>query len=397
MAVETRNLKAARTRVLSWVIVLLIVVGAAMPTWAQALAGLSGGESRERSRDGSPAGFSLWQEPPSAPSVGEKSDFDGFHFTPVLEGPPSPFSRMANVGYGPLRLTSQAPFQGLRLSPPADPPSSLPRGRWEVRQHATWSRMWAQADDYLLSYETLSTVQSVAYGVSDVLRLELGALETTRFGGSLDGFVRGFHDLVGIDQGGRDTLPRGAYAFELSGEGGRVVVDENRREAAVESLFLSLHQVLTRGSESLPAVSYSLTVQASVSDSPDLSGNPIETAASVSLAKEFGDFYGYLSFGLAWYGNERFHGIELRPFGATFQVALEWNFMKDASFVIQHLWSRGALDGYGVYSRPSNEIGLGLKIEMSAGAVFEIGITENLVYFDNSPDFGVHMGLSMLF
>ena len=36
---------------------------------------------------------------------------------------------------------------------------------------------------------------------------------------------------------------------------------------------------------------------------------------------------------------------------------------------------------------------MGWKWEFSPGTVFEVGLIENLIEFDNSPDFGLHFGL----
>lgn len=43
---------------------------------------------------------------------------------------------------------------------------------------------------------------------------------------------------------------------------------------------------------------------------------------------------------------------------------------------------------------PTHEITLGWKGEVARDAVLEIGLVENVITFDNSPDFGVHGGFS---
>jgi hypothetical protein len=47
------------------------------------------------------------------------------------------------------------------------------------------------------------------------------------------------------------------------------------------------------------------------------------------------------------------------------------------------------------FSRPSNEIVAGFKWEPRRGLLVELGIVENIVNFSNSPDFGIHAGLSL--
>jgi hypothetical protein len=48
-------------------------------------------------------------------------------------------------------------------------------------------------------------------------------------------------------------------------------------------------------------------------------------------------------------------------------------------------------------SKPSNELGLGLKVRLGGGSVLELGLTENVVVFDSGPDFGMHAGLALRF
>lgn len=301
-----------------------------------------------------------------------------------------------NVGYGPLRLSAQSPFQALRLQAPLDPPSSLAQGHWELRETTTWSRMWAYSDDYLLDYETMNSVHSVVYGIHPMVQMELGAGEGSRFGGSLDGFVRDFHDLFGIDQHGRSSFPRGTYAFRVAGRDGQTDVEESRGRPT-EYLFVALHHTLTDGSETLPAISWSFSLRTPLREDPYFRGEPIEAAASISLSKRWGDLIGYVTLGVGIYGNEEFAGLDLRPFGFSLLGAVEWNLFDQASLVFQYLWSQGAVLRFGPFSEPSHEIGLGLKIEVTKGTVFEIGAIENIVVFDNSPDFGIHAGLTVRF
>jgi hypothetical protein len=253
--------------------------------------------------------------------------------------------------------------------------------------------MWAQADDYLLSFETLAQTSSVIHGVTDRLQLEVGAVATTRFAGDLDGFVKNFHETFDLGLGGRDTVHEGAFDFRI----GDLTIEEGSAHETTDRLFGSLHYVITAGSDEGPAISATLTVTTDLGDSADLEGESVGLAGALSAAKAFGDVYAYLSLSWAWFGRESFHGLPLRPYGASILVGLEWRLLNGVSLVVQHLWSPGALEGFEELSRPSYELGLGLKVEVVAGSVFEIGMTENILVFDSSPDFGLHAGLAVRF
>ncbi|HEX7897282.1 MAG TPA: DUF3187 family protein [Planctomycetota bacterium] len=298
-----------------------------------------------------------------------------------------------NVGFGPLSISSQSPLHALRMGTAPEGPLLLAPGRWEARENLTWSRMWAQADDYLLSFETLGRACSVAHGVTERLQLELGVVETARFSGDLDGFVKNFHETFDLGQGGRDTIEEGSYEFQV----GNVRIQEGASGETTRNLFAAAHYTLTEGSDAVPAIAATLKVGSALGDSPDLRGDSVGVAGSLTVSKGWGDLYAYLGAGFAWYGRESFHGLPLRPFGASILTALEWRFLAGASLIVQHLWTPGALEGYEDLSRPSYELGLGLKIQAAEGAVIEIGMTENILVFDSSPDFGLHAGLSVRF
>ena len=78
-------------------------------------------------------------------------------------------------------------------------------------------------------------------------------------------------------------------------------------------------------------------------------------------------------------------------------AAVEWRFAPDMSIVLQYLGSQSAFQGPGAFSNVSNELTLGWKGEIQQGTILEIGLIENFILFDNSPDFGFHAGLTWRF
>lgn len=308
---------------------------------------------------------------------------------PSLEPFTPPLDR-GNVGYGPLRVGTNSPFHAFRLDLLPEAPSTLPAGQWELRENLTWSRIWAESDEYLLSFETLGQVNSVAYGLSDRVQMELGAVATARFTGELERFVRDFHDAFNIPQGGRDSVDLGSYHFRVGD------VEVGRSDETVDHVFASFRYMITPGGEFLPAISASLTLSGGVGNA-ELQGESLSVAGMLSAAKGFGDVYAYMAAGFAWFGDLSFHGLALRPFGASVMAGLEWRLLPGVSLVAQHLWSPGAIEGFEELSRPAYELALGLKIEAVRGSVFELAMTENILEFDSSPDFGLHAGLVVRF
>ncbi len=305
----------------------------------------------------------------------------------------------ANVGYGPLDLPSQSALQGLRLGFSPRSPSTLIQGERELRVHATWVNIWADEPELQFDYETLQTTATFGYGLTDTLQVEGGISIQSRFGGELDSLIQEFHDLFGIDQDGRDLVPRGRFAADIQPTGGQpgVSLTDSDRGVYASAAVLTLQHNVTCGTLTLPAFSYSLTGRYEIQSDDLEGGSPLDFGISVAAAKRFETLYLYGTFGFAVFGRDRFRGLELRNTQYSFLTALEWRAFSTASLLIQYLLTEGLTDTPGKLSEPSHEITLGAKWEVLRGTVLEFGLIENIVTFGNSPDFGLHLGLTSRF
>ncbi len=307
----------------------------------------------------------------------------------------------SHVGYGPLKIQSQSPFQALRLSLLPRTPSTLARGQWEVRGNGTWVNVWGREEArFLLDYEMLQTTVSAAYGITDTVQIEAALVERSRFGGEMDGFVQGFHNLFGIAQNGRDEVPKGDFTFRIEPGTDRpgAALDSGDRGVFSRSFQVSLQHTVTCGTSRLPAFSYAITVRSEPGNSPDLEGSEgLDAGVSVAVARRFGKLYFYETLGYAWFGGEEFLQIALEKTQWTSLTAFEWRFAPRMSAVAQYLLTTGVARDLDAFSAASNEITLGWKWEVVRNTVLEVGLMENVITFDNSPDFGLHVGIAHRF
>jgi thiol-disulfide isomerase/thioredoxin len=304
----------------------------------------------------------------------------------------------SHVGYGPLRMESQSPFQVLRLGLVPRTPSTLARGQMEVRAAETWSNTFSNSpDEYFLDFETLDSSISLAYGLTNELQIEAEFQNRSRFGGVMDGFIQGFHDLFGIDQNGRQDHPKGDFQFQLNPGAGRpsVALDSSDEGTFSQNMLLTLQHNVTCGGRHRPAFSYAVTSRFELNDSGDFNGGrSVDLGVSVSASRRFRSWYVYQTFGFSWFGENEFRGIPLQNHQFSSLTAFEWRYRPNMSFLFQYLYSGGVVDDFGPFSEPSHELNLGWKGEIAKGFVLEAGLIENIITFDNSPDLGFHLGLA---
>jgi thioredoxin-related protein len=306
----------------------------------------------------------------------------------------------SHVGYGPLDLPSQSPIQALRLGLSPRTPSTLGRGEVEARFRSTWVNIWAPEDpEFVFDYEQLQTNIGMAYGLTDTIQLELGFETRSRFGGAMDSFIQEFHDLFSIDQNGRDEVPRGDFTFDIGPSNGSpgVSLTDGDKGIYATSLLFTLQHNITCGTVSWPAVAYAFTLRTELKNEDLEGGSPLDLGMWLSASRRFGDCYLYGTIGYTLFGREAFHSVELRGNQLSGLVTIEWRFKPRASLLAQYLITEGAAEDLGDLSSSSNEITLGAKWEIVKGTVLEFGLVENVITLGNSPDFGLHFGITSRF
>jgi hypothetical protein len=315
----------------------------------------------------------------------------------------------SNVGYGPLSLRSQSPFQSLRLGILPRTPSTLARGENQLQIGTTWANVWANEElqfdpengmlgSFLLDYESMDANISYAHGLSDIFQIELEYEQRWRFGGVMDGLIEGFHDLFGLGQSGRDLWPRNRFFIFVESDDGSppLVIGESGRGSFSRAVLATLQHNVTCGTARIPALSWSATARYAIGDEA-LEGSARDLALSVAASRRFGEFYVYLTLGYAWYGTDAIYDIPLEDTQFTILAAGEWRFKPRMSMILQFMTTEGVATDFDPFSKTSNEVVFGWKWELRQAGVLEIGLLENIVSFNNSPDFGFHAAFTQRF
>jgi hypothetical protein len=77
--------------------------------------------------------------------------------------------------------------------------------------------------------------------------------------------------------------------------------------------------------------------------------------------------------------------------GLSVVNALVWQYRPRVSYLLQFMYGEGLFKNISDLSDATHEAHLGLKWELKSGGLLEFAIIENIISYDNSPDFGIHL------
>jgi len=81
----------------------------------------------------------------------------------------------------------------------------------------------------------------------------------------------------------------------------------------------------------------------------------------------------------------------------TVLAALEYKPFKKTSFILQYLCNTGPARDLYEFSKTTHELTFGIQWGIGKSTLIQIGILENIFFYDNSPDIGLHLGIRYRF
>ena len=314
----------------------------------------------------------------------------------TLQDPSDPNDK---VGHGILSMPSLSLLNTLRGGLEPRVPEPLPKGTFELDYSLTWANTWGYNDgSFYVDQESLVPMIALGWGATDRTRIEVEARAPSRFGGRMDSLIEVVHEVFKVEAMNREDFPEDEFRVELLKEGKTAELEKSDRGFYGLSATGTVQSTIWEGNERWPMLSGSFTLRTDMGPNRDLrEGSLVDVGASLSAAHRIGDFHFYGALGAAWYGTERFQHVKLRPVQGSLLLAAEWRFSSGASLVAQYLITKGAARNWRNFSRPSNEIALGLRLAVAANARLELGVIENLADPVNAPDFGLHAGMELRF
>ncbi len=304
---------------------------------------------------------------------------------------------------GFLALRSQSPLQQVRFGMQHHVPWVSPGGTYKVYFEHNWKNVWMYKKQfYRIDAEIHELSVRTCIGVGH--RLELSMELPFRYvsGGVLDNLIEGFHRTFGLGNQGRNEYPQNQFAFEINPEG-----TENGWEyAGKEQLGWHLGNIIVAGSYSLfsdrnrkTGVTVTTNVKLPTGTRNEFfGGQSVDVGLSVSWYKGMGQLYWYVSPGIVYYGDGEMIGVVLRQWHFSGLAAVEYHADNSRhSWILQLLMESGIAKEFSQFTNNTYELIFAYKRRLSPSLVFEVGFLENLFFYDNSPDIGLHLGIVKMF
>jgi hypothetical protein len=251
---------------------------------------------------------------------------------------------------------------------------------------------------YHLDGEHYRTAIAIRRGVGRGLQMGVLIPFISYQGGVLDGAVEDFHDGFSLSQAGRLGVARNAFtAYVRSGE--REVFIQGDPSSSLSDIVLTAKGRLLgarQGTRTRLALQGSLKLP--TGDAKTLTGSG-STDLGIELlgTRYYGSSCLHVSVGAARLGAHDLFDIPPQTL-LSGMLAWERALGKSMTGLVQLTISESPFSDLDLenLNTLSSQITLGVKKAIGAN-VFFFGLTENVVNFDNSPDIGVHLGLTRTF
>lgn len=247
---------------------------------------------------------------------------------------------------------------------------------------------------FLVDMESYSIFPRISFKANDNIRFEAILPVVHQTGGILDGAIEKFHDTFLLGQHHRSEWQRNETSLMYIEPDGKTLTHYD--ESDLRGVFignLTLGTSFQTKKLPLPANIRVLMTFPTTNMPVSFDGKSYNTTVQTSFSWKRRKLIGYHGIGITHFSNSRAHGMRLKK--KRFSLLNSFEYQKSDSFsFILHIVSASPVADYPKLDEPVIGMTLGFKAFVGRG-VFELGIIENLFFFDNSPDIGIHLGYSI--
>ena len=313
-------------------------------------------------------------------------------------------------GLGPFHLPALGPAELFRETPMFIAPNDHKEGWLQATVAVRWINTWAfhiaadteepydweqdpenfpfQCGSFLVDFESISIIPRFSFKISEKMRFEAKVPVISHFGGSVDRLIEGFHEAFSINQHRRDKWERDITSLMYVSPEGEIIDQSDN----IPGIFIG--NIVIGGSYLLRIADPGLGVRILCkfpTSNIKVKGweqEGIDLSLQATLSWSTGRLSGYHGLGIIIYGSEGMPDLGLKKERFSMMNSLEYSWSNDFSLLAQ-LESVSQAADYPELDNPIIELTIGFKRRLGLG-VLEFGIIENLFFFDNSPDIGIH-------
>ncbi|WGS62132.1 DUF3187 family protein [Vibrio lentus] len=288
----------------------------------------------------------------------------------------------ANKDYGPLISYTQAPLQSVRLTPTLRSGFPLEENKVEVFASLTAASIWANSHDYHLDYYQNQLQTGLKWQLTTAWQVEFNYRWLYAANNHLDKITINYHDLLGLDQAGRDRKDR--HQFDIYAPDH----DINTRDFSGDTLtnaftLYTQYQIIDLENHGL---SFGVSLYHNNVSHGAFEGSSNEQSAQFNYAYQLDINTFYTSLGFANQSNREIeNGFSHKKTTWSWMGGYQLTLFENHELHLEYRWYAGAEGGDTEFSEAANEIMLGYRYLMQRSAI-EISIIENIFNMDNSTD-----------
>lgn len=306
-------------------------------------------------------------------------------------------------GFGPFPVRNFQALDQLVLGMPGERAAVLHKGEFDVRLEvantASIARDSGEQAEVTMKFETVRTGLFLRYGLTD--RFEIGAEIPTlhRYGGFMDGPIKGVESLTTGVSPPRKALEGTHYAFTLS-NGGRTLFRGSEGATGLGDIsFYGKYQLLKETS-TVPALSLRVAVKAPTGDTGEVfgSGHP-DTGLGVAVEKRLDSSWIVYANVNGIFPTGKIAELGLQPV-VNGLVAVEYLWTDNFSITAQFDYYSPPFHGTGtrVLDKGVTESVLGVSYRIFPGLLWQLYGVENLDFITGSAaDFTLSTALTYRF
>ncbi|MGD8379534.1 MAG: DUF3187 family protein [Gammaproteobacteria bacterium] len=329
--------------------------------------------------------------------------------------------------YGPLRIRDMTPFSLLRMDfLPPHGVTNVDSG-WALEMHLSESNTFVLSDNVLSYLQqrgrrdrlTMADVRYLDAMLGDFYYFdgEIGLLNTTAHyafdrhwmgyvtipivwyqGGFMDSPIEAFHGAAGLGQMGRDLVARNNFQTVMRINGASFALLSPPVAAGFGDPTFGLRYSADHAIGNWDLISEAAYKPAIASAPHYFSSGKPDIGMQFSLQRKYVADALYASGSMIHVGGSELFPTATRTWVPSFTFAWEHALEGSTSVVSQLTWARSMFTSSQLEGLAADEFQASLGIRQSVNhVVWSFAFTENIKNFENTADFGFHVGAAWLF